>query len=178
MKALKTITGAAVRGALEKVAGAIAARHGRTKGLCVVGIANGGIIFGQRLAKLLTQKLGREIPCGIVNPSFHRDDIGLNPIPKEFHRTEMPFPVENAVVILADDVLFTGRTARASLDEIFGQGRPERVELAALCDRGHRRLPLQADYTGLTLETTPEQDVKVTLSAEKPDEDNIILYSA
>ena len=178
MKALKTISGGAVGEALERVAGGVAARHGRTKALCVVGVANGGIIFGKRLAKLLSQKLGREIPCGIINPSFHRDDIGINPIPKEFHRTEMPFSMENAAVILADDVFFTGRTARASLNEIFDQGRPERVELAVLCDRGCRRLPIQPDYTGLTLETEPEQDVKVTLSEANPNDDKIILYSA
>ncbi len=168
MKAVKSIEGAAVRDAFESIVRKIAERHRETEKLAVAGVANGGLPFAKALARRLSERLGRKVPCGVVNNAFHRDDIGRQPIPPSFQRTDLPFQVDNAAVILADDVIFTGRTARASLNEIFNAGRPARVELAVLCDRGNRCLPVQADYTGLELPTAPDQNVEVYFSEDDP----------
>ena len=166
---------AAIAAAFAHLVAEIAARHQKTPALCLASVANGGIVLGQRLAMALEERMGRQIPTGILNIAFHRDDIASKPIPKNFIATDLPFDVDEATILLVDDVLFTGRTVRAALNEIFDQGRPERVELVVLCDRGNRRLPIQADYVGLTLPTSPTQTVRVVLSPEDPSQDQITL---
>ncbi len=166
-----------VQKAIEKMVVDIASRHKHTDPLYIVGIADGGLTLSRRLQAGLEERLGREIPCGIVNITFHRDDIGLKPIPKMFIKTDLPFYLDDSAVILVDDVLFSGRSARAALNELFDQGRPDRVELAVLCDRGNRRLPIQPDYVGLTVETTPRQNVRASLSNTISTADQISIYS-
>ncbi len=163
--------------AFSRLVATIAENHQSTPQLGIAAIAEGGIVFGQRLAKELSRILNREIPCGVINAAFHRDDIGAKPIPKAFHRTDLPFPVDDACVLLADDVIGSGRTARAALSELFDQGRPEKVELIILCDRGGRALPLQPDYCGLVLEATADQTIKVELSDRNNSEDRILITS-
>lgn len=159
-----------VHSALQRVAQGIAARHTDQKRLVLLGIANGGIILAQRLAALLPHSC-----VGTLDISFHRDDIGQNPIPKEFAPTHIPVDVDGANVVLVDDVLFSGRTVKAALDELFDHGRPEQVELAILVDRGGRKLPLAADYCGLKLETSPQEKVVVVLDAQDPAKDAITV---
>jgi pyrimidine operon attenuation protein / uracil phosphoribosyltransferase len=147
--------------------------------LLLLGIANGGIELARRLAALL----GRASPpvaarAGTLDISFHRDDIGRHPIPKEFAPTQIPIDVTGATVILVDDVLFSGRTVKAALDELFDHGRPTKVELAVLVDRGGRRLPFAADYVGVTLATRPTEKVVVALDAASPKKDAIRLEPA
>lgn len=158
--------------AIERVASAIATRHAKTDRLLLLGIANGGIVLATRLAALL-RKAGLHPGTGTIDISFHRDDIGRNPIPKEFSPTIIPHDVNGATVILVDDVLYSGRTVKAALDELFDHGRPTRVELAVLVDRGGRRLPVAADYTGLTVTTTEAEKIFVTLDAADPARDLI-----
>lgn len=176
-KEIKKIESTELHRAIDRIAESIAARHSDSGSLSIVGIADGGISFAQTLARRLSDIFGKELPCGAVNTAFHRDDFGHNPIPKSFQRTDIPLNVEGATVILADDVLFTGRTARAAMNEIFDMGRPERVELAVLCDRGNRCLPIQADYTGFVEDTTPEQQVEVVINIEDPSGDSLIIYA-
>lgn len=139
----------------------------------ILGIANGGIPFARNLAACLSEALNREIPCGQLNIMFHRDDIGSRPIPAPKLSTEFPGEVDGAVVILADDVLFSGRTVRAALNELFDSGRPEKVELAVLFDRGHHKLPIAPDYTGFSQQTDLNHTVKVFLNPEQPQQDYI-----
>jgi pyrimidine operon attenuation protein/uracil phosphoribosyltransferase len=130
---------------------------------------------------ILAQRLAAKIPearVGTVDISFHRDDIGRHPIPKEFVPTQIPADVNGATVILADDVLFSGRTVKAALDEIFDHGRPAKVELAILVDRGGRRLPFGADYCGIALATTERQKVIVMLDPKNPANDSIHIRPA
>ncbi len=169
----KSITSDAIHESFARMIKSLGARHKDTENLLVLGIADGGMIFSERLAKSLSQQLGRNIPHGIVNSMFYRDDIDQNPIPKNFNRTDLPLATEGACVILADDVLFSGRTARAALNEIFDQGRPDLVELAVLFDRGNRRLPLQPNYWGFKELTHPDQRVEVILDPEFPENDII-----
>lgn len=151
--------------AIDRVASAIAARHRATPRLLLLGIANGGIPLAGRLVARLRQA-GLKPGSGTLDISFHRDDIGANPIPKEFSPTLIPHDVNGATVILVDDVLHSGRTVKAALDELFDHGRPAAVELAVLVDRGGRLLPVAATYTGLTLAAGDDEKVKVRLGAD------------
>jgi pyrimidine operon attenuation protein/uracil phosphoribosyltransferase len=163
--------------AIERVASAIATRHAKTDRLLLLGIANGGVILADRLAKLL-KKAGLKPGTGTIDISFHRDDIGRNPIPKEFSPTMIPHDVNGATVVLVDDVLYSGRTVKAALDELFDHGRPTRVELAVLVDRGGRRLPVAADYLGLTVAAGEREKVSVNLDADQPGKDSITVLHA
>ncbi len=178
MKELKRIESVEIQGAVKGLVQAISECHKETAKLIIASIADGGIALGHRIAQGLSATMNRSIPHGTVNVAFHRDDIGRKPIPKPTQRTELPFDIEAATVILVDDVLFTGRTVRAALNEIFDQGRPALVELAILCDRGNRRLPIQPDYIGFTEETTPDQKVVLSMDAEEDGENILTIYGA
>jgi pyrimidine operon attenuation protein/uracil phosphoribosyltransferase len=163
----KTIGFREVHAAIERLAAAIQARHRRTGDFLVLGIANGGIPLARRLCSRLGVKR-----VGDLDISFHRDDIGTHPIPKEFAPTILPADVDGASVLLVDDVLFTGRTVKAALDELFDHGRPAKVELAVLVDRGGRRLPVVADFVGTTLSAPEDEDILVLLG-DDPSKDRI-----
>jgi pyrimidine operon attenuation protein/uracil phosphoribosyltransferase len=160
----KTIGSAAIQAAIARLAAAISQRHAKTPALLLLGVANGGIELTCRLVRQLAMANPRgTFHAGTLDISFHRDDIGVHPIPKELAATQIPIDVQGAHIILVDDVLFSGRTAKAALDELFDHGRPAKVELAVLVDRGGRRLPFAADYAGLVLETTEDEKVRVKL---------------
>ncbi len=168
-----TIGSREISDAIEKMADAIALAHRETKKLGILGLADGGIALSRRLADRVAKKLGREVPCGVIDISFHRDDISTNPIPKASNPTSIPFDIEEATVILADDVLSTGRSLRAAINEIFDQGRPARLQSATLFDRGGRLLPLRADFAGFVEEVPASRKVDVRLSGDEPSADEI-----
>lgn len=175
----KTLPPADLHAAIDRLATSIAHRHPRTPRLLLLGIANGGI----ELARRLGEKLGRlrpacKITLGVLDISFHRDDIGKNPIPKEFVPTRIPVDVTGATVILVDDVLFTGRTVKAALDELFDHGRPTRVELAILIDRGGRILPFAPDYLGLSLPAGETEKVRIHLDPSDTGADTATVVPA
>jgi pyrimidine operon attenuation protein/uracil phosphoribosyltransferase len=165
--------------ALERLAAEIAARHPAdpARRLILLGIANGGVHVVTRLQLLLRKHYPEKTRprTGIIDISFHRDDIGRNPIPKEFTPTVIPIDVTGATVILVDDVLQSGRTVKAALDELFDHGRPAKVELAVLVDRGGRTLPVAADYTGLVVAAEPAEKVTVVLHATDPRHDAVTV---
>lgn len=169
-----TIGSAAIHAAVSAIAESIVARHKNSARLIILGIANGGLPLSRRIAARL-HALAPNLAAryGTLDISFHRDDIGRNPIPKEFAPTLIPGDVHGATVILVDDVLFSGRTVKAALDELFDHGRPARVELAVLVDRGNRLLPIHADYVGLMVTTQPEEKVIVRLDDNHPAHDSI-----
>ena len=169
MPAPKSLPAADIHAAIDRLAQDIGQRHVKTTPLILLGIANGGVELARRLAT----KLG--IKTGILDISFHRDDIDRNPIPKEFVPTRIPVDVTGATVILVDDVLFSGRTVKAALDELFDHGRPAKVELAILIDRTGRKLPVAADYTGLVLDVTARCKVVVKLDPAKPARDSVTI---
>jgi pyrimidine operon attenuation protein/uracil phosphoribosyltransferase len=159
------------------MAATLAERYIQTDSLIVVGIADGGIELAKRLAGSLEEKIGRAINTGVVNVAFQRDDIGQNPIPKQAIATHLPADIDDATVLLVDDVLSTGRTIRAAIEELFSIGRPARVELAVLVDRGNRCLPFSADVAGFVEETDPLEDVVVKLDNVQPAADQITITS-
>lgn len=172
MSTAKTIGSGEIKAAIKQLADAISSRHAAPQNLLMLGIANGGIELARRLARLLNAR------AGTLDISFHRDDIGRHPIPKEFAPTHIPADVQNATIILVDDVLFSGRTVKAALEELFDHGRPSKVELAVLVDRGGRRLPVAADYVGIDLFTGEQEKIVVALDARHPKHDVIRVERA
>jgi pyrimidine operon attenuation protein/uracil phosphoribosyltransferase len=165
----RTVAPTEIHAAIARLAAAIAGRHPPAERVLLLGVANGGIVLAQRLGAALPAR------AGVLDISFHRDDIGRHPIPKEFTPTLVPGDIQGAGVILVDDVLYTGRTVKAALDELFDHGRPAWVELAVLVDRGGRRLPVAADYVGLRLAAGAGEKVIVALDNEAPSRDKITV---
>ena len=137
------------------------ANRGATN-LAFVGIMTRGATLAETLAGKVAEIEGAEVPVGTLDISFYRDDVATRMSP-EVHRTDIPFDVEGRDVILVDDVLFTGRTIRAAMDAIMDYGRPCSIQLAVLVDRGHRELPIRADFVGKNVPTKPADDVRVHL---------------
>jgi len=132
--------------------------------LAIAGIVTRGAVLAELLAARITEIEGTTVPVGTLDISFYRDDVAtrLNP---EVHRTDIPFDVEGRDIVLVDDVLFTGRTIRAAMDVIFDYGRPDSIQLAVLVDRGHRELPLRADYVGKNVPSAGRERVTVRLES-------------
>jgi pyrimidine operon attenuation protein / uracil phosphoribosyltransferase len=156
------LTATTLERALKRMAHEIAERNDPAKDLALVGIQRGGVFLAQRLALLLKEILGQAVPNGSLDVSMHRDDIGTQATP-DVHATVIPFDVTGRTVVLVDDVLFSGRTTRAALDALNDFGRPQRVQLAVLIDRGHRELPIKADFVGKNVPTSLRERVNVQL---------------
>ena len=133
------------------------------EGIAVVGIHRRGAVLAGRLRDLVAELVGEPVPLGDVDISFYRDDLGLREPSAQpiVHASHIGFPVDEATIVLVDDVLYTGRTVRAAIDALFDYGRPHRVQLAVLADRGHRELPLRPDYVGKNLPTARAERVNV-----------------
>jgi pyrimidine operon attenuation protein/uracil phosphoribosyltransferase len=145
--------------------------------IALVGIHRRGAILAQRLHALTSELLATEVPLGYVDISFYRDDLAIRPSAPVVHATQLDFPVDRRTIVIVDDVLYTGRTVRAAIDEIFDYGRPARVQLATLIDRGHRELPIRPDYVGKNLPTSQEQRVNVCVE-EVDGEDTVTIGPA
>ncbi len=163
-----------IRRALRRVALQILERVDTHSPIALVGVRTRGVPLAQRLQVIMQAEEGVEVQVGELDITLYRDDVfqGLN-LP-EVRPTVLPFEVEGAEIVLVDDVIFTGRTTRAALDALMDWGRPKRAMLAVLVDRGHRELPLHADFVGLELETTLDESVKVELT-ETDGQDRVLL---
>ncbi len=129
--------------------------------IALVGIHRRGAVLGERLHALTSELLEPAVPLGYADISFYRDDLAIRPSAPIVHATQLEFPIDGRTIVIVDDVLYTGRTVRAAIDEIFDYGRPARVQLAVLVDRGHRELPIRPDYVGKNLPTSQDQRVNV-----------------
>jgi pyrimidine operon attenuation protein/uracil phosphoribosyltransferase len=154
-----------LRRTLKRIAHEIAEKNPEAEGLAVVGIHTRGALLARRLHALLGELTDKAVPIGDIDISFYRDDVGSKPHPSQpvVHASHIDFDLSGRTVILVDDVLFTGRTVRAAIDALFDYGRPQRVQLAVLCDRGHRELPFRPDYVGKNLPTAHGERVNVRL---------------
>lgn len=165
---------AAMHRALRRLAHEIVEREEGIQELVLVGIHTGGVHLARRLVDLIAEIENAPVPMGVVDITLYRDDA-LEGLPRPvIGATSLPFELERKKVLLVDDVLYTGRTVRAALDALNDYGRPRRVRLAVLVDRGHRELPVQGDYVGLRVDTLPEQSVKVRLT-ERGFDDRVVL---
>src|SRR5258708_7421094 len=162
-----------LRRALTRIAHEIVERNHGADNVVLVGMYTRGVALANRLAAAIESFEGVKVALGALDVSFYRDDIGLRPV-APLGPTEVP-DIAGMVVVLVDDVLFTGRTARAALDALHELGRPRAVQLAVLVDRGHRELPLRADYVGKNLPTRSTEDVRVRL-AEVDGDDGVDLW--
>ena len=129
--------------------------------IALVGIHRRGAYLAKRLQPLTSELLDTAVPLGSADIAFYRDDLNIRPSAPVVHATRLDFPVDGRTIVIVDDVLYTGRTVRAAIDEIFDYGRPARVQLAVLVDRGHRELPIRPDYVGKNLPTSQSQRVNV-----------------
>ena len=153
-----------LRRTLQRVAHEIAEKNPEPNRLALVGIHTRGALLAVRLRGILSELTGESIAQGDIDISFYRDDVGKGPERQPtVHDTHLDFDPADMTVVLVDDVLFTGRTVRAAIDALFDYGRPDRVQLAVLCDRGHRELPIRADYVGKNLPTSRQERVNVSL---------------
>jgi pyrimidine operon attenuation protein/uracil phosphoribosyltransferase len=152
-----------VRRAITRIGHEIVERNHGPGSVVLVGLYTRGVAIARRLAESIASVEGVEVPVGALDVSFYRDDIGLRPV-QPLGPTEVPVDVTDRVVVLVDDVLFTGRTVRSALDALVDFGRPRAVQLAVLVDRGHRELPVRADYVGKNLPTKWNEDVRVHLT--------------
>ena len=135
-----------------------------TSSLAIVGIHRRGVHLARRLHAQVAELLPQPVAFGSLDISFHRDDLGRRPQAPVVHATEIDFALDGATVVIVDDVLFTGRTVRSAIDALFEYGRPARVQLAVLVDRGHRELPIRPDYVGKNLPTSLAERVNVRLA--------------
>ena len=161
---------------LRRIAHEIAEKNPDTDALAIVGIHTRGAVLARRLHLLLAELTGADIPIGDLDISFYRDDVGAKAPDSQpvVHSSHVDFDLGERTVVLVDDVLYTGRTVRAAIDALFDYGRPQRVQLAVLCDRGHRELPFRPDYVGKNLPTAREERVNVRLE-ELDDGDEVTI---
>jgi pyrimidine operon attenuation protein / uracil phosphoribosyltransferase len=152
-----------VQRALMRIAHEIAERNPQASALALIGIHRRGAFLAQRLKDLLEELLDVEIPLGDLDIGFYRDDVASRPDAPVVHASHVDFDVTARTVVVVDDVLFTGRTVRAAIEALFDYGRPDRVQLAVLADRGHRELPIRPDYVGKNLPTSSSEHVYVRL---------------
>jgi len=172
---MKTIlTKEEIERALSRIAHEIIEVNKGTKDICLIGIQRGGVHLARRIAEKIEQAEGVKIPVGSLDISFYRDDLSIRKEHPVVRKTEIPFDITGKKIILIDDVLFTGRSIRAALDALMDVGRPTEIQLAVLIDRGHRELPICAQYIGRSVPTSRDENVEVNLREEGL-EDRVVI---
>ena len=165
---------AAMSRALIRISHEIVERNGGLDNVAIIGIQKRGVPLAMRIRKLLEEIEGVKVPMGILDITFYRDDLSMLSAHPVVNGTDIPFDVNEKKIILVDDVLFTGRTTRAAIENIFDMGRPANIQLAILIDRGHRQLPFRADDVGKNVPTAITEHIDVEVS-EVDGQDRVIL---
>ena len=173
-KSVLVMDAAAIQRALRRIAHEIIERNPDLPQIILAGIPSRGNEIARRIADTISAIEKVSVPVGTIDVAMHRDDVGTRTELPVVRASELPLPLEGRTVIIVDDVLFTGRTVRAAMDAITSFGRPARVQLAVLIDRGHRELPIRADYVGKNLPTAPDERVRLQLG-EKESDDGVWL---
>ena len=161
--------------AIEKLARVILRRY-QKEDFCLIGVVTSGYTLAQKLAEQVKRIEGRKLDVGKLDVSLYRDDLSTRGSYITIQSSDIPFDINGRTVILVDDVIFKGRTVRAALDGILDFGRPARIELAVLIDRGHRELPIQPNYVAERVETSIEETVKVEISLDDDDENRVVIF--
>jgi pyrimidine operon attenuation protein/uracil phosphoribosyltransferase len=163
--------------ALARITHEILERNGGTENLAFVGIRSRGVDLATRMVAKTREIEGAEVPLGIIDITLYRDDLSRSAEQPELKETDIRFPIDDRAVVLVDDVLYTGRTIRAALDALMDFGRPRSVQLAVLIDRGHRELPIRADYVGKNIPTSPTEKVEVLIE-ERDGRDAVVVVES
>jgi pyrimidine operon attenuation protein/uracil phosphoribosyltransferase len=166
----------ALNRSIMRIAHEILEKNKGTQDLCLIGIRNRGVFLAHRLAECIKKIENTDIPVGALDITLYRDDLTLISQQPVVHKTEIDFDINDKNVILVDDVLYTGRTIRAALDALIDFGRPKLIQLAVLVDRGHRELPVRADFVGKNIPTAKNETVEVRLS-ETDGKDEVIIVA-
>src|SRR5881227_4171448 len=165
----------AIRRALQRIAHEIIERNPQLEKVVLAGIPTRGVEIARRIAGFIQQIEKIDLDTGVIDVAMHRDDVGTRPELPVVRASKLPLPLEERTVIIVDDVLYTGRTARAAMDAINSFGRPARIQLAALVDRGHRELPIRPDYVGKNLPTALNEQIQVRLQETDNEPDGVWL---
>lgn len=168
----------AIRRALRRIAHEIIERNPNLKSIILAGIPLRGVEISRRIAEFIREIDQIDIATGVIDVAMHRDDVGTRTELPVVHASMLPTPLEGHTLIIVDDVLFTGRTVRAAMDAISSFGRPARIQLAALIDRGHRELPIRADYVGKNLPTAVHEKIRLRLEQTDGEPDAVWLEKA
>jgi pyrimidine operon attenuation protein/uracil phosphoribosyltransferase len=164
----------AIQRSLTRIAHEIAERNEHDREVVLIGIPIGGDHLAARLATILAGIWKHDVPVGILDTTLHRDDLNERMAPT-VHPTDIPFDVNGKTVVLVDDVLFSGRTTRAAMDALNDLGRPKRIQLAVLVDRGHRELPIKADFVGKNVPTAADEKISLLLTEAGAAQDEVLL---
>ena len=164
-----------IQRALMRIAHEILEKNRGTENLCIVGIRTRGAVLAERVNARIKQIEGNMVPVGILDITLYRDDLTMIDTQPIVRETLIKFDITDKRVVLVDDVLFTGRTIRSALDALIDFGRPANIQLAVLVDRGHRELPIRADYVGKNIPTSIDQDVRVVLKETDKKDDQVIV---
>jgi pyrimidine operon attenuation protein/uracil phosphoribosyltransferase len=163
--------------AMTRIAHEILERNKGVKDVALVGIRTGGVHLAHRLARRIQDIEGAPVPIGELDITLYRDDLALRKEQPVLRRTSVPFDISGKIIVLVDDVLFTGRTIRAAMDGLIDLGRPAEIQLAVLVDRGHRQLPIKATYIGKNIPTSREENIHVLLE-EAGEDDRVVILKA
>jgi pyrimidine operon attenuation protein / uracil phosphoribosyltransferase len=169
---------AGIARAITRIAHEIVERNKGVDELVLVGLRSRGVDLAHRIAVKLAEIEGTKVPVGALDITLYRDDLDRMETQPVVRRTEIPFSINNKTVVLVDDVLYTGRSSRAAMDALMDLGRPRLLQLAVLVDRGHRELPIRADYVGKNVPTSHQEQVQVFLTEEDGTDRVVILEAA
>ena len=164
-----------IRRSLLRLSHQILEKNREIEDLVVVGIHRRGVTLAERISKMIEEIKGKKLPTGTLDITLYRDDLTRIAYQPVVRNTNILFPIDDKKVVLVDDVLYTGRTVRAAIDALIDFGRPEKIELVALIDRGHRELPIRADYVGKNIPTSPEEMVEVKVEQLDGTDEVLIL---
>lgn len=165
----------AIRRAVQRIAHEIVERNPHLEQIVLAGIPSRGVEIGRRIARAIRVMANSDIETGVIDVAMHRDDVGTRPDLPVVRASNLPVPLNQRTVIIVDDVLYTGRTVRAAMDAINSFGRPARIQLAVLVDRGHRELPIRPDYVGKNLPTATREQIQVRLQETDDEPDAVWL---
>ncbi len=165
----------AIRRALRRIAHEIIEANPNLESVVLAGVPSRGVEIAGRIAAIIREIEKTDVDTGVIDVAMHRDDVGMRKELPVVHASKLPLPLEDRTVIIVDDVLYTGRTVRAALDTINSFGRPARIQLAVLIDRGHRELPIRPDYIGKNLPTATREQIQVRLQESDNQSDGVYL---
>ena len=175
LAAVPVMDAEAMRRALRRVAHEIIERNPQLEKVVLAGIPSRGVEIARRIAAFIREIENINVQTGVIDVAMHRDDVGTRPELPVVRASELPLPLEGRTVVIVDDVLYTGRTVRAAMDAISSFGRPARIQLAVLIDRGHRELPIRPDYVGKNLPTATGEQIQVRLQETDNEPDAVWL---